>query len=796
MPGSTVPRAAATDAGPAETRRLSRSARAALAACLLVSGAAALVYEVLWLRQLGLVMGHTAYALSTVLTAFLGGLALGAYAGGRWARRGLASPMLYAGIEVAIAAAALAMPWLISGLDPLFGVAYRGLFNRFLAYNLVQFAACGAVLVLPTFLMGTTLPIVAALVVDEENDVGAGTGLLYAINSLGGVIGAGLAGFALLPAMGMLATSRVAAALNVGAAALAFAVARRGAVAEPAPARSAPAGSSAADADAGVWAAPAPVLVALLYAVSGFAALALEVGWARLVGLSIGSTTYAFTMTLVTYIAGLALGSLVVPRIPPLARNPVRTLFGLHAVVAIWTLLSVSYLGDLPVRVLELLGTKGLTFNRLLAGELVLVLLSIAVPTLALGGMFPLVTGLLDRSVSSPGYATGLTYAANTLGNIAGSWVAGFVLIPAIGMRGTIVFAALLSGSVGVAYLAPAAHLRPFWALLRAAPLVAVMAVAAWRAPDWRREIMTSAPYLLVREVSQYGSDLVNSKIGSGGVLIEYREGATGLVAVHQEPGQMMLYQDGLDESGNMSHAIRFFGHIPMMFHGHAKDVLVIGLGAGQTLRAVLSHPVERADVVELSPDVVDVADKYFANDLLSDPRTHLAIADARNHLRYSRDRWDVIVSQPSYPWSAGSSNLFTREYFQDMRDHLKPGGVACSWFFTHDEPTAKSIVRAWAEVFPNSYLVRAMGGPKVLIGMNDDRPLDPSAIAAALADPDAARDLQAFGMRDPSNLIALIAARGPELARLGADVPASDDDNAYVAFNALRGLYDPPKKP
>src|SRR5581483_4394827 len=250
MPGSTVPRAAATETGPAETRRLSRSARAALAACLLVSGAAALVYEVLWLRQLGLVMGDTAYALSTVLTAFLGGLALGAYAGGRWARRGLASPMLSAGIEVAIAAAALAMPWLISGLDPLFGVAYRGLFNRFLAYNLVQFASCGAVLVLPTFLMGTTLPIVAALVVDEENDVGAGTGLLYAINSLGGVIGAGLAGFALLPAMGMLATSRVAAALNVGAAALAFAVARRGAVAEPAPARSAPAGSSAAGAGA------------------------------------------------------------------------------------------------------------------------------------------------------------------------------------------------------------------------------------------------------------------------------------------------------------------------------------------------------------------------------------------------------------------------------------------------------------------------------------------------------------------------------------------------------------------
>jgi spermidine synthase len=775
----------------------------ALAGCLILSGAAALIYEVLWLRQLGLVMGHTAYALSTVLTSFLGGLALGAYAGGRWVKRGLASARLYAAIELAIALVAVAMPLLIAALDPVFGVAYRALTDRFLAYNVVQFALSGAVLLVPTFLMGTTLPIVAGVVVRREDEVGASTGLLYALNSLGGVLGASLAGFVLLPGFGMAATGRIAAALNVVAALVAFAAARRSAAgAAPAPANDAlpvePARASEAPAaiaepalrPAG-WPVPGPGFLAVLYATSGFAALALQVGWARLVGFSMGSTTYSFTITVSTYIVGLALGSLILPRIRPLARDPVRALFLLHAVIALWTIATLPYLGDLPGRVLDLFGAKDLSVHRVLAGQTLLVLATIAVPTIAMGGMFPLVTQLLQRAVASTGYATGLSYAANTLGNIAGSWIAGFVLIPAIGMRGTVMFSAFLSAAVGMLYLAPALRSHPSWTLLRAGALAAAVALLAWWLPSWQQHMLVTAPYLLAKQVAQVGSDKLRERLKVDGEILEQREGPTGIVTVQKSANMLFLYQDGLDESGSHGHAIRLLGHLPMLFHGNAKDVLIVGLGGGQTLRAVLSYPIDRVDSVEISEDVRQVAEKYFAADLLADPRSHVIIGDARNHLRYAPELYDVIISQPSYPWMAGASDLFTREYFEDLRDRLKPGGVACSWFFTFDDPSRESIIRAFSEVFPNAYLLMVMGQPRALIGMRDPRPIDDAAMALALASPAAVRDLQAFGLRTPADVKRLIVGRDAGLKQRKPDAPVNSDDNSYVGFNALRGLFE-----
>ncbi|HZR84148.1 MAG TPA: fused MFS/spermidine synthase [Candidatus Binatia bacterium] len=765
-----------------------------LVACLFASGAAALIYEVVWLRQLGLVMGHTAYALSTVLTSFLGGLALGAYAGGRWARRGLASPRLYAAIELGVAVAALLMPLAIAALDPVFGGAYRRLADRFVAYNLVQFTLAGAVLLVPTFLMGTTLPIVTDMLVRSRARVGVATGLLYAVNSLGGCVGVALAGFVLLPRLGMAATNCTAAALNVVAAAVALASARRLARPDDVSPYDGDVASERDDAAQG-WPAPSGAALALFYGVSGFAALTLEVAWARVVGLSIGSTMHGFTITLVSYIFGIALGSFAVPRVRFFARDPVRGLFALQILISLWTLVTLRYLGDLPARVLELLGSKDLTFERFLGGQLVLVLLTFVVPTVAMGGMFPLVAQLLRRRVRSSGWATGLGYASNTVGNIAGSWVAGFVLIPTIGMRATVVLAALLSGLAGVLYLAAGLRERPAATIARAlAALTAVLVAARW-APGWSRQLLTAAPYIFAQEVARTGSDRVLETIAARD-LVEYREGPTGVVAVQRGGDALMLYQDGLDEAGTHTHVVRLLGHLPFLFRPDAKDVLVVGLGAGQTLRGVLMHPVDRVESIEISRDVRDVAEKYFARDVLADPRARVLIGDARNHLRYAPERWDAIVSQPSYPWLSGASNLFTREYFADVRAHLKPGGVAASWFFTLDPGARRSIIRAWGEVFPRSYVLKIMGQPRALIGLSDDRPLDDAAIAAALAHPGAARDLQAFGLKTPADVRSLIVASDADLVRDTSDVPASTDDNAYVAFHALHGVVGSGKAP
>lgn len=774
----------------------SAATRWVLRGCLLASGAAGLTYEVLWLRSLGLVMGNTAYALSAVLTAFLGGLALGAYAAGRWTAARRDSAKTYGMLELAIAATGLATPLLISACDPLFGLAYRSLSDHFLAYNLVQFAICATVLAVPTFLMGATLPVVASLLSRDSGDIVGETGLLYALNSLGGVLGAGIAGFVLLPTLGAFATGTVAASLNVAAAVAAFLVAgtrpapARAEVpsAPRSPARTARPKEAPLQASPGAWESPGRSSLTLLYGLSGVAALMLEVSWARVVGLSIGSTTYGFTITLVTYIAGIALGSFAAPRVPLLTRDPVRSIFFAHALLAAWILASLPYLGSLPLRVVELLGPGEPDFHALLAGEALLVQLTIAVPTIAMGAMFPLVAQLLHRAGTATGQSTGVTYAANTLGNIAGSWIAGFLLIPAIGMQGTVRFSAVVYAVTGLGFLFPSLRVASRRRVAGGVALVAGLSVAAWAMPAWNRELLSSAPYLAGDEITRLEPAQREEALRArGGALLDYREGATGVVTVRERQGSLGLYQDGMQESGTGSHSIRLLGHLALLFHGSAKDVLIVGLGGGQTLRGVLMHPVKSVESVEISQDVVDVTRRYFAGDILGDPRSRVLVGDGRNHLRHSGRRYDVIVSQPSYPWVAGASNLFTREYFAEMRAHLAPGGVAAAWFFTRSKKASRAITKAWSEVFPEALLLNAMGGPRVLIGFEKPGSFRPEMLSPAFADPRVAGDLGTFSLDAPADVLRLVVARGPGLQQVAGDTPPSTDDNGLVAFHSLR---------
>jgi len=344
----------------------------AMAACLLLSGGAALIYEVVWARLLALVMGHTVYALSAVLSSFLGGLALGAWFMGRWTRKGRGTLALYAGIEAAIALVALAMPWLIDACAPLFTVAYRNLGQSFVTYNLVQFAICGTLLLLPATLMGTTLPLVISIVLKHPASIGRQTGWLYGANTLGGAIGAAAAGFALLPALGMQLTGLVAAGTNLIVAGIAFALSRTASTnrAEA----SQPSLPTPAVPDARDWPAPKPGALVPVYLLAGVASLALQVGWVRIVSLSIGSTTYGFSVTLVTFITGLGLGSYLGGRIPAIVRRPVRTVFWLNIVIAFWGLASLPYLGSLPIRVVQIVArVGGESFGNLLLWELLLV---------------------------------------------------------------------------------------------------------------------------------------------------------------------------------------------------------------------------------------------------------------------------------------------------------------------------------------------------------------------------------------------------------------------------------------
>lgn len=762
-----------------------------LPACLVASGAAALIYEVVWLRQIALVMGSTVYALSTVLTVFLGGLALGAYLGGRLVQRRGATARLYAGLEVGIAATALLVPVLLRAFDPLFGVAYRGAGSSLTLLSLVQFALCVVVLLLPTMLMGMTLPVVVAVLRPDRRGIAVDAGRLYGLNSLGAVIGAASAGLLLLPELGQWGTTLFAAATNV----LAGAVALLGPGRKAQPDADAPP-SREVDADEAPtgWPAPSVRRLIVLYTLAGFTALSLEVGWVRIVSLAIGSTTYGFTITLTTFIAGLALGSLVLPRLRWIRRNPVRAIFALHLVVTLWTLASIPFLGTLPVRVAEMMSTE-VTFQSVLISEFLLVQLTIAVPTIAMGGVFPLVADLVHRSVRSAGRAVGVAYAANTLGNIAGSLVAGFVLVPAIGMRTTIVLSAVVFALLAIGYLLPAgaeARVAPR-KLLLAGFVVLVTAIAACTLPAWDREIVTSGPYVHGRDVetSRREADISYSRAvrEQFGELIDYREGPTTVAAVRASPsGQLELWVGGVLEARVALELFRFLGHLPMTLHGNARTALVVGLGSGTTLASVAKHAAESVDCVEISPEVVAIARQHFTHLLggvFEDPRVNMIVGDGRNHLRHSGKSYDVIVSQPTYPWVAGASNLFTREYFTEIRDHLNPGGIACVWSWAEGDDVQESILRAWRDVFPNAYRFSPYDR-HILVGIRDPGQLSAANASAALQNPAVRAELKDFGLQSGEDLMKMIVSGPDELAGLLLNAPVNTDNNGFVEFRAL----------
>ena len=754
--------------------------RKVLPLCLFLSGGSALIYEIVWLRVVSTIMGSTVYATAAVITAFLLGLCLGSLAA-TWIAKRHHTPKTYAIIEVSVALTAALVPAALSGLQGAFSASYQAHGDSLLVHSLIQLALCGAAILIPTALMGATLPVLVGALSDDDHPVTATAGLLYGVNSLGAVFGAAACAWVLLPSLGNSMSIQVAVAINLVAAALAAPCA----VAKSA----APSVAPEAQPPDELTDALSVGVLGGLYGLAGAASLMLQVGWARLVMLSVGSTVHGFAITLIAFIAGLALGSLVISRLRWLTQRPAPTLFGLHALIAAWTLLTLPYLGGLPTRIFEVVGEQR-GFTETWLGQLGVVFSTIAVPTFAMGGIFALVTGAMHRGGASAARATGVAYAANTLGTIAGSLVAGFVLVPTLGMHETVVISAVVYAGVAAVYLVPSLDRSPAAAITAGGTFAILIAVSFVDAPRWSQDLLTSAPFL---GEYQGAARARQGREASLGPVVDYVEGPTTAAAVRVRHGNKYLYVGGILEAGSHAPMHRFLAHLPMVLHGQARDVLVIGLGAGNTLGGVLAHPVDAVTCVELSEEVVQLARDHFAgtsNHALDDPRVTLTVGDGRNHLRHAGQAYDVIISQPSYPWMSGAASLFTLEAFTEMHDHLNDDGVAAIWFAAHSEATAQSMLRAWQQVFPESRLYAPGDGWDLYfaVGFKGPRGYDPTRVRAGLSPGPVRGALAPLGLASP-------AAFGDRLTRwsrtssLATTVPVNTDDNGYVELRAFRAL-------
>jgi len=810
--GSAPPRPALQPA-PAESpvlRFLQRHPHGVVLACFLCSGATGLIYEVVWSRRLTLVFGVTVLAYSTVLAAFLGGLAAGSVIFGRLADRRTDGLRIYAVLEAGIGLLCFTTPWLFALVERAYVHIHPSLESHVWALRIVRFGLAAAVMFVPTALMGGTLPVLSRAVVRRLGEVGTEVSALYGINTLGAVLGATAAGFFLLPAVGLKGSIYLAAVVNLAIALLAYSVyLTQAQQAEESTGSGAARGtrSPAAGADLpqtegpGSRAAYAGLLVA--YGFSGAAALIYEVVWTRILSLAFGTSTYAFSGMLAAFLAGLALGSIVAAgrrwSLIDRLREPLVWFGVIEVAIAASVTFLTPALDRMPFVFLWLFQRIGPRFWALQAAEVSFTFLVMLLPAALMGFAFPLVTRLATEKIGVLGRRLSAIYASNTLGTVVGSFAAGFVLIPLLGARHALAVGVALNGLVGLAYLAAGFARRR--ALAGVGFGMAALSLVGWLVlPDWNKAVLSSGAYLYAGFFA--GPD-ARQRMEDKEILY-YRDALTAAISVTrvQPPGLpkplISLQINGKTDAstGDLSTQI-LLAHLPTLLVSQPRYSLVIGLASGCTLGALELHPeFKQIDCVEIEPDMVRVTDFFreWNHDCMKDPRVRMFLNDARNFVLVTKAQYDVLTSEPSNPWISGVANLFTREHFTLCREHLAPNGVFCQWIPIYNlaPEDLRCIVATFRDVFANSslWIFPALPSDAYLIATPSPLKIDVVDLARRAVRPKIRADLLASGVGDIWDLLSgyLLGPETMEAVSRGARL--NTDDFPLLEFSSPMRLY------
>jgi spermidine synthase len=636
------------------------------------SGVAALIYQVMWMRSFSLVFGSTSHATAAVLGAFFAGLAVGSLLGAKLADSRSAALWRYGIAEILIGAGALLVPawlWLLAALYPaLYGMGDAALTASKLALALVAMG-------IPCVAMGTTLPLITRALVSASGHVGRRAGVAYGLNTLGATGGVLLAGFVLPPSLGTRWSIYLAVAINVAVGVVAMAISRRRFV------------PGAAGAEEGSEAASRPArtdpAVLVLVAASGFGTVALEVLYSRLLVNITDSSVFSFALMLASFLVFLALASLVVSRVVDRVENPWKLLAWSQSLGVVAILVAPSVLKLSPAREAPSLGA----YLPALALHVAL----FAGPSILLIGIaLPVAWKLAARRAAETGSRVGRLTSLNTLGAVAGSVIAGFVLVPLLGVSLSIALIALFYCGVALlAWLRGYGVVPAFFAgLALAVAFTGLMALQTVRA--------------------------VVLFLGPGQEVVRLIEGESVNVAVVEDPtfGRILKVNNGytLGRSDPLAVAMqRNQAGLPLLLRGRTDSMAFIGVGTGVSLSPVLGFPVDRVVALELLAEVVEATAFFDKVNLgvLDDERVETLVVDGRNHLFATAETFDAIVGDLFVPWQAGTGYLYTREHFESVAARLEDHGMFVQWLPAHQLAVEefRMITATFLEVFPAAEL-------------------------------------------------------------------------------------------
>jgi len=745
------------------------------------SGAAALVYEVVWFQLIQLIIGATAVSLGVLLATFMGGMCIGSLLMPRFVPRDRHPLRVYAQLELGVGACGLLI---LFGL-PALGHLYVANVGSGFAGIIFRGVLCGICLLPPTVLMGATLPAVSRWVDNSPEGV-AWLGFFYGGNIAGAVFGSLVSGFYLLRVYDMATATYVAIVVNVAVAALAFVLATRTAARVP------PAAKEKLAFDRGAL----PTYVAT--ALSGMTALGAEVIWTRILALLLGATVYTFSIIAASFLAGLGIGSSVGARLARTSKRPGLLLAGSQVGVGLgvaWAAALVSR--AFPYWPIDPALATGPWFNFQI--DLLRSMVAVLPAACFWGASFPLAIAAIAPRSQDPARLVGGLYAANTIGAVLGALVFSLFVIPTFGTatgQQLLVWLALAAAIVMLVWPAVADAPMPF--ARRAAAAAGALVIAA---------ITASTIIPIPPELIAYGRQIATFR-GEANYLYT-GEGLNSSIAVsEQEGGVRNFHVSGKVEASTEIHDMRLqrlLGHMSALMNPHPKTVLVVGFGAGVTAGSFLLYPeVERIVICEIEPLIPQRVAPYFTNenyDIVHNPKVQIVYDDARHFILTTHEKFDVITSDPIHPWVKGAASLYTKDYFELVKQHLNPGGVVTQWvpLYQSSEDVIKSEMATFFDVFPwgtiwsNQY---ANGGGYDVIVLAKPEPLqiDPSALDARLkSHPMVAAALDQVELGGIDGLMATYAGNARDLKPWLADAQVNTDRNLRLEYLAgmANNVYD-----
>jgi spermidine synthase len=740
------------------------------------SGCSALIYEIVWYQLLQLVIGSTAISLGVLLATFMGGLCIGSLALPRLLARRQYHPMLvYGAIELGIGICGLLVRFCMPLVDWIY-VASVGHGMPAMLLRAVMAAVC---LLPPTLLMGASLPAVARWIRATPRGV-SWLGLLYGSNTAGAVFGCLLAGFYLLRVFDMSWATYVAVSINIGVALISFFIAERTrdhSTPEPVTERVRAVGQ------------PRPWSIYTTIALSGLCALGAEVVWTRLLGLMLGATVYTFSIILAVFLVGIGLGSGTGSIVSRNVR--VRTALGysqlLLAAAVAWTAFMLAK--SVPYWPVNALLSSGPWFTFQI--DIVRVIWTIFPATFLWGASFPLALAAAAHRDDDPGRLVGGIYAANTGGAIVGAIAFSMILIPRIGTQECEQVLIILSALSALVVLAP-----QLWS--SRSPVGAVTLLAGMLGAGYLAATVSPVPPALIAYGRRFMLNLNNSEI------LYVGEGLNSSIAISRfQDGAIQFHVSGKVEASTETYDMRLqrsLGHLAALVHPDPKSVLIVGFGAGVTAGSFVPYPsIQRIVVCEMEPLVPPAATQYFKPqnyNVANDPRTQIVYDDARHFVLTTKEKFDIITSDPIHPWVKGSATLYSQEYFQMVRDHLNPGGVVTQWvpLYESDEETVKSEIATFFSVFPGGTVwanaVEGQGYDLFLLGQNGPTKIDLDQLQARLDSPAYARvadSLRNVGFASATDLLSIYSGQESDLQPWLQGAEINRDGNLRLQY--LAGL-------